>query len=89
MRRVVLLTGLWAALAGTAEAACGTRGGPGFRSAAGKCVGWKELNRVCGVPPTLFCTPEVVADDADLAREGAARTPGVRGHPRELAPRRH
>jgi hypothetical protein len=37
---------------------CSCRGGPGFRAADGKCVGWKELKRKCGDPPEARCTDE-------------------------------
>lgn len=37
---------------------CGCRGGPGYRGPNGKCVGWKQLNKVCGSPPTTRCTAE-------------------------------
>jgi hypothetical protein len=39
-------------------AGCGSRGGPGFRAADGKCVGWKDLDRKCGTPPTTHCSHE-------------------------------
>jgi hypothetical protein len=48
-----------------ADAACGTRGGPGYRSPSGKCVSWQEIGRVCGSPPSTHCTPEKVAEDAE------------------------
>jgi hypothetical protein len=31
---------------------CGCKGGPGYRSPDGHCVGFKELDKVCGNPPT-------------------------------------
>jgi hypothetical protein len=37
---------------------CGSRGGPGWRGPDGRCVGRKNLNRVCGVPPATRCTAE-------------------------------
>ena len=37
---------------------CGCKGGPGYRGPDGRCVGWKRLNKVCGVPPTTRCTAE-------------------------------
>src|SRR5262245_58647609 len=56
-----------------AAAACGTRGGPGYRGPDGKCVGWEAMGRVCGSPPTARCTPEYVASEAaGAARDGAA-----------------
>jgi hypothetical protein len=42
----------------TANAACGERGGPAFRGPNKKCVGWADLDRVCGNPPTTRCTYE-------------------------------
>jgi hypothetical protein len=38
---------------------CGCKGGPGYRShGSGKCVGYKQLNKECGNPPTSRCTFE-------------------------------
>lgn len=37
---------------------CGCKGGPGYRGPNGKCVGFAELDRVCGVPATLRCSFE-------------------------------
>ena len=37
---------------------CGCKGGPGYRGPNGQCVGFKNLNHVCGVPPTTHCTFE-------------------------------
>ncbi|SEP13772.1 hypothetical protein SAMN05444123_108241 [Rhodopseudomonas pseudopalustris] len=31
---------------------CGCKGGPGYRGPEGTCVGFRELDRVCGKPPT-------------------------------------
>ncbi|MDF3812919.1 MULTISPECIES: hypothetical protein [Rhodopseudomonas] len=31
---------------------CGCKGGPGYRAPDGHCVGFRELNKVCGQPPT-------------------------------------
>src|SRR4051794_3626495 len=31
---------------------CGCKGGPGYRSPDGHCVGFRELDRICGSPPT-------------------------------------
>lgn len=55
-----------------ALAACGDRGGPGYRSSSGQCVGWDALARQCGNPPTTKCTAEnVSAGSADAAESGA------------------
>lgn len=51
----------------TAIGACGTRGGPGYRGPTGKCVGWAEMARVCGSPPTTKCKAEAVAPGSDAA----------------------
>jgi len=40
----------FASLCSPASATCGEKGGPGYRSPDGKCVGWKEINRVYGKP---------------------------------------
>lgn len=48
----------FAVISPTVHAACGDRGGPGFRNASGKCVGWDRLASTCGTPPTLRCTYE-------------------------------
>jgi hypothetical protein len=31
---------------------CGCKGGPGYRGPDQKCVGFKNLDKVCGTPPT-------------------------------------
>jgi hypothetical protein len=64
----MLFVALVALLAATssAEAACGDRGGPGFRDPKnGKCVSWEALGRVCGCPPSTLCTPEKTAPEAE------------------------
>jgi len=61
--RWAAITALLLAQLGAASAACsgcGCRGGPGYRGPDGKCVGWAELARRCGSPPTQRCTPEQV-----------------------------
>jgi hypothetical protein len=52
---------------GTAYATCGTQGGPGYRGSNGKCVGWAELGRMCGCPPSTGCTAEQADRDAQKA----------------------
>jgi len=37
---------------------CGCRGGPGYRGPDGRCVGFKDLARKCGSPPTTRCAAE-------------------------------
>ncbi|MDB5620827.1 MAG: hypothetical protein JWQ24_5065 [Tardiphaga sp.] len=31
---------------------CGCKGGPGYRATGGHCVGFRELDKICGNPPT-------------------------------------
>jgi len=37
---------------------CGCKGGPGYRGPDGRCVGFKQLTKVCGNPPESRCTFE-------------------------------
>jgi hypothetical protein len=37
---------------------CGCAGGPGYRGPNGHCVGYRDLERICGTPPTARCTFE-------------------------------
>ncbi|WP_377288447.1 hypothetical protein [Rhizobium sp. SG2393] len=37
---------------------CGCKGGPGYRGPDGRCVGFKALDKVCGIPPETHCTFE-------------------------------
>jgi hypothetical protein len=30
---------------------CGCKGGPGYRATDGHCVGFRELDKICGNPP--------------------------------------
>jgi hypothetical protein len=46
-------------LPSVAFAACGEKGGSGYRAANGRCVGFDNLNRICGDPPTLRCKREL------------------------------
>lgn len=70
--QIGLLVGL-CALPPSAFAACGDRGGPGFRGPDGKCVGWAALARVCGNPPSTRCAAEVVQSGADEAAEQGSK----------------
>jgi hypothetical protein len=72
-KAVLLAAATIGTLTAEAAATCGTRGGPGYRSPLGKCVGWAELGHVCGSPPITRCTAELsnpAADDA--AKNGKA-----------------
>lgn len=37
---------------------CGCKGGPGYRGPDGRCVGFKDLAKVCGDPPETRCAFE-------------------------------
>ena len=37
---------------------CGCKGGPGYRGPDGRCVGFRELAKVCGPQPERRCTFE-------------------------------
>ena len=68
MRAVFGLVGLLL-LTATAQAACGDKGGPGYRKPNGQCAGWVELAHACGSPPTERCTAEKVSTGADQAAD--------------------
>jgi len=60
-------------LIGGALGDCGDRGGPGYRDQTGKCVGWAELARKCGCPPSLRCTAEHAQPETfDASKHGCA-----------------
>lgn len=49
---------------------CGCRGGPGYRGPDGRCVGWKDLAKKCGQPPTSHCSAEGPnASDSDSSKK--------------------
>jgi hypothetical protein len=52
-----------------AFAACGDKGGPGYRSASGRCVGWADIGKTCGNPPSTKCTAENTASGAETAAD--------------------
>jgi hypothetical protein len=58
-----------------ALSACGDRGGPGYRSKAGRCVGWEALVRECGNPPATKCSAENVSEGSG---EAAAKAAAIR-----------
>lgn len=65
MKIAVTFAGLLAVTPALAD--CGDRGGPGYRGPNGKCVGWAEMARICGSPPTTKCKAESVAPGSDDA----------------------
>src|ERR1700751_3602790 len=52
-----------------ASAECGDRGGPGYRGPSGRCVGWADIGRTCGSPPTTKGTAKNVASGSAPAAE--------------------
>jgi len=57
---------------------CGCKGGPGYRGPNGKCVGFRDLDRVCGVPPETRCIFEN-APGTGANRECALETKEKKG----------
>lgn len=37
---------------------CGCKGGPGYRAPDGKCVGRRNITKLCGSPPSKRCKRE-------------------------------
>jgi hypothetical protein len=52
-----------------ALADCGDRGGPGYRGPSGRCVGWADIGRTCGNPPTTKCKAENIAAGSEVAAD--------------------
>lgn len=63
----MLILSLAMMLSAEAEAACGTRGGPGYRGPNGRCVGWADIGRTCGSPPEQRCIAEYSNPNAGVA----------------------
>jgi hypothetical protein len=61
-------------LAGQAVAACGDKGGPGYRAPSGRCVGWADIGKTCGNPPSTRCTAERAASGAETAADLGQKT---------------
>lgn len=68
MRSVIVACMLIMFGASAADAACGTRGGPGYRL-KGKCVSWAELAGSCGCKSTTTCNREDADPEADKRLE--------------------
>jgi hypothetical protein len=60
-------------LSASAFAACGEKGGPGYRGPDGRCVGWSAIGRVCGNPPTQRCTAERANTNAGVAADHGSK----------------
>jgi hypothetical protein len=63
----------------SANAECGDRGGPGYRAPNGRCVGWLDIGKTCGSPPTTRCTAERTRLGADRAAKLGAKIEELRG----------
>jgi hypothetical protein len=66
---LVLAVMLFAVTSASACPGCGCRGGPGYRGPDGKCVGWENIGRVCGSPPTTHCVSEIPSAGAGEAAD--------------------
>lgn len=86
MRRALMVASLLIpALAAGAAAdrcsGCGCKGGPGYRGPNGRCVGWSELAKVCGSPPTTSCKAEIADPSAhEAAKFGVKALDARRPH---------
>ena len=72
---IILAVAMWSIAIAQPCNRCGCRGGPGYRAPNGRCVGWADIGRVCGSPPTTRCTPEGPSAGADEAAKH-----GIKGH---------
>jgi hypothetical protein len=70
----------------SARAMCGERGGPGYRGPDGRCVGWLDIGKTCGCPPTTRCTLERVRVGAEHAAELGCQIETLRGQPAPQPP---
>jgi hypothetical protein len=64
---------------------CGCKGGPGYRGPDGRCVGFRELDNVCGSPATVRCTFEnapgtgLIGNAPSAARMGVQAPESING----------
>jgi hypothetical protein len=65
----ILIFAFLISLTGSAFADCGDKGGPGYRAANGRCVGWSDIGKTCGSPPSTRCTAENTANGAQGAAD--------------------
>ena len=88
MRRSALVA-ILCLVSTTAFAACGEKGGPGYRGPDGKCVGWSAIGRVCGSPPTLRCMAERANANAEIAAQEGSKIIQMMGDAHSGAKRRN
>lgn len=58
---------------------CGCKGGPGYRAPDGKCVGKRNVTKICGSPPSTRCKFEGKSS-------GRNETPNPTHHPEVANP---
>lgn len=58
---------------------CGCKGGPGYRAPDGKCVGKRNITKLCGSPPSTRCKFEGKSSERN-------ETPNPTHHPRASNP---
>jgi hypothetical protein len=51
------------------SALAGDKGGPGYRAPSGRCVGWADIGKTRGNPPSTRCTAEHTASGAEAAAD--------------------
>jgi|ERR1700744_3769042 hypothetical protein len=85
MRTVIVFLLLFVAVP-VVHATCGTQGGPGYRGPNGKCIGWAEMGRVCGCPPSTGCTAEQAHPDAVKAACMGKDIDGMKQKAHEVKP---
>jgi hypothetical protein len=55
--------------ASPAFAECGDKGGPGYRAPSGRYVGWADIGKTCGNPPSTRCRAENASRGAEAAAD--------------------
>ena len=65
---------------------CGCRDALGYRASDGRCVGWADIGRKCGSPPTTRCTPEGPNAGAEEAAEFGVKAIEAK-QPKDPAPK--
>ena len=61
-----------------AEAACGDRGGPGYRGPDGKCLSWQDLGRKLDHPPPRTALPRTSPARPTVVRRGGVEIEGMK-----------
>ena len=69
------------ALIACAHATCGTRGGPGYRSAEGRCVGWADVGKTLRLPAEYPLHAGTGSPNADEAAKHGCKIEELRPAP--------